>query len=141
MTAITPALGCIKDTGTPKGRGVFAARRIASGELVEVCPVVVLSTRWNEMPQEVQRVVFDWGYLTNGSPASCLALGWGSMYNHGNPANVQYHAIADALCIHFRAARDIDAGEELTINYNETGGGTDSTDDVWFQDTGVAPIA
>jgi SET domain-containing protein len=85
--------------------------------------------------------VFDWGFLTNQKPASCLALGWGSMYNHANPANVRYKALADTSCMQFVASRDIDADEELTVNYNETGGDIHSTEDVWFQDSGITPIA
>jgi SET domain-containing protein len=130
----------VKDTGTVKGRGVFATRRIASGETIEVCPVVIVESRWDQMPEEIKRVVFDWGYLTKGARASCIALGWGSMYNHANPANVRYAAHADSQCMVFSAARDIGPGEELTINYNETGGDILSSEDVWFKDTGITPI-
>ena len=130
----------IKDTGTAKGRGVFAVRPINSGDTIEVCPVVVIHSRWDEMPDEIKRVVFDWGYLTKGERASCIALGWGSMYNHANPANVRYAASGDSQHMVFTAARDIALGEELTVNYNETGGDIHSSDDVWFQDTGIQPI-
>ncbi|MDG6348576.1 SET domain-containing protein-lysine N-methyltransferase [Luteimonas sp. 8-5] len=140
MVRIAAPIAYIADTGTAKGRGVFASRKISSGEIVEVCPVVVLSSRWKQMPPEVQRVVFDWGYLTKQEAASCLALGWGSMYNHANPASLRYVAVADAFVMQFVAARDIDADEELTINYNETGGDISSTEDVWFKDSGVTPI-
>ena len=138
---IQSVVGYLKDTGTTKGRGVFAVRNISMGEIVEVCPVVVLGSRWNQIPKEVQRVVFDWGYLTKGEPASCLALGWGSMYNHANPANLLYRAVPENLCIQFVAARNIEANEELTVNCNETGGDISSTEDVWFKDSGVTPIA
>jgi uncharacterized protein len=141
MTDITTALGYIKDSGTTKGRGVFALRKITAGEIVEACPVIVLSMSWDQIPTEVKRVVFDWGYLTKQTSATCLALGWGSMYNHANPANLRYKAIADRFIMQFIAARDIDANEELTINYNETGGDINSKEDVWFKDAGITPIA
>ncbi|MBM3122508.1 MAG: SET domain-containing protein [Chloroflexi bacterium] len=140
MAGITAALGYVKDTGTAKGRGVFASRRLSAGEIVEACPVIVLPSRWNQMPTEVQHVVFDWGFLTRQRAASCLALGWGSMYNHANPANLRYVALADQGIMQFVAAREIEADEELTINYNETGGDISSTEDVWFKNAGVAPI-
>jgi SET domain-containing protein len=140
MEAIVAAAGFVQHTGTEKGRGVFAARALAAGEVVEVCPVVILRNRWDEMPPEVRRVVFDWGYLSGRAPASCLALGWGSMYNHANPANVRYVAVPDEELLKFVAARDIAAGEELTINYNETGGDVHSTADVWFEESGVTPL-
>lgn len=130
----------IKDTGTAKGLGIFATRPIRSGETIEVCPVVIVQANWDEMPEEIQRVVFDWGRLTKGIPTSCVALGWGSMYNHANPANVRYSAHADNRCMVFSAARDIDLGDELTINYNETEGDIRSSEDVWFHEAGVTPI-
>ena len=33
-------IGYIKDTGTPKGFGLFASRAIAADEIVEICPVI-----------------------------------------------------------------------------------------------------
>jgi hypothetical protein len=141
MANIKACLGYIKDTGTSKGRGVFASRKIFAGELVEACPVVVLGSSWNQRLPEVKRLVFNWGYLTKGQAASCLALGWGSMYNHANPANLKYVAVADELELHFISARDIEIDEELTVNYNHTGGDISSTDDIWFRDKGVTPIS
>ncbi len=134
------ASGMIKDTGTIKGRGVFAIRQIRAGEIIEVCPVILLPTDWNTMPDEVKHRVFDWGHLIKGSPAPCIALGWGSMYNHRNPANIRYSADNDTLSIMFTAARDIELGEELTVNYNGAGGNIDSSEDDWFDDTGISPI-
>lgn len=130
----------VKDTGSVKGRGVFAIRPISSGEIIEICPVVLVHADWDKIPDEVKHIVFDWGYLTKGPPASCIALGWGSMYNHDNPANVRYSADLASLSIVFSAACDIDHGEELTVNYNETGGGIHSSEDVWFHDTGITPV-
>ena len=140
MTAIKLCPGSIKDTGTPKGRGVFATKHIPQGEVVEICPVIVLSLDWDDLPSELRLVVFAWGNLTKQEPASCVALGWGSMYNHANPANLRYSAIQTEQCLQFTAARSIDEGEELTINYNETNGDIMSADDVWFEDTGIVPI-
>lgn len=141
MTNIKACLGYIKETGSSKGRGVFASRRISTGELVEACPVVLLSPYWAQFPEELKRLLFNWGHLTKGEPAGCLALGWGSMYNHANPANLRYVALAEQQQLHFIAARDIEIHEELTINYNHTGGNVSSTDDVWFRKHGVALIS
>lgn len=141
MTNIKACLGYITDTGTSKGRGVFASRQINSGELVEACPVVLLAPYCAQFPEEVKRLLFNWGHLTKGRSAGCLALGWGSMYNHANPANLKYVAFAEEQQLHFIAARDIEINEELTINYNHTGGNVSSTDDVWFRKHRVALIS
>lgn len=130
----------IREIGGALGRGVFATRTINSGEIVEVCPVIVVLAVWDDMPHDVRTIVFDWGQLTNGPKASCIALGWGSLYNHGNPANLRYRASPNELSLIFTAARDIVSGEQLTVNYNGTLGDISSSSDDWFEDTGVRPI-
>lgn len=145
ITAAAPTEGCmpcsagvIREIGDVKGRGVFASRAIAAGEVVEACPVMMV--QWDLLPPDLQRMVFDWGYLTGG-PANCaLVFGWGSLYNHGNPANLRYSASAGDQRLVFCAARDIAAGEELTINYNRSGGDVHSTEDVWFERAGILPV-
>ncbi|TNF10480.1 MAG: SET domain-containing protein-lysine N-methyltransferase [Vibrionaceae bacterium] len=128
----------IRDTGTAKGRGVFATRQIALNEVIEICPVVLV--KWSELPESLKQVVFNWGQLTNGPAASAISLGWGSMYNHCNPANVRYTANAVSCSMVFTAARHIDVGEELTVNYNESFGDIHSTEDNWFKGRDISPI-
>ena|ERR1700733_3963624 len=125
---------CLKDTGTRKGRGVFTLRALSTGDQVEVCPVLILLKEEREWPQIIETRVFDWSALTDRRAPFChaLALGFGSMYNHANPANVIYKADSDNEVLGFYAARDISVDEELTINYNETYGATESKEDVWF---------
>ncbi len=141
MTCVTPS-NCaeIKDTGTAKGRGVFATRRIFNGETIEVAPVVVIHASWNDIPKEVREIVFYLDYPTGGDGTHCIALGWGSMYNSANPANVRYSANAALLTMTFSAARDIEAGEELTVNYDATDGDIYSLEQLWFEDKGIQPI-
>lgn len=50
--------------------------------------------------------------------AHAVALGYGSLFNHDNPASLRYEADPGNLSLRFIATRDIAAGEELTINYN-----------------------
>ena len=68
---------------------------------------------------------------------SAIALGYGSMYNHANPANMRYASAFEGRAIRFTAARTIKGGEELTINYNRTRGEPTSDEDVWFTTCGV----
>lgn len=128
----------IQETGTPRGRGVFAIRAIEEDEIIEVCPVVLV--QWGEIPDEVKCIAFNWGALTKGPPTSCIALGWGSMYNHSNPANVRYTADTQTDSMIFTAARKIELGEELTVNYNDSFGDIHSTRDIWFENRGISPI-
>lgn len=130
----------IKDTGTPKGRGVFASRSFKDGEIVEVCPVIILRGPFMELPEELKKIVFDWGVLANMPGTNALALGYGSMYNHNNPANMRYTASQAEHLLRFIAVRDIIPNEELTVNYNATGGGAEWGDDNWFVRMKVDPI-
>lgn len=125
----------IRNTGTPKGRGVFATRQIEQDEIIEISPVVLVN--WSELPEALKCVVFNWEQLTKGPSLSAICLGWGSMYNHGNPANVRYAANAASCAMIFSAARQINVGEELTVNYNESYGDIHSSEDNWFKARGV----
>jgi hypothetical protein len=99
--------------------------------------VVLFTGSFASVPHEVRQLLYNWGVLGGAPGTHCLALGYGSMYNHANPANMRY--VADtaqgALC--FVATRAIGVGEELTVNYNAFAGGTESTSDTWFARMGV----
>jgi uncharacterized protein len=133
------SLGYLADTGTPKGLGVFASRDIGVDEVVEVTPVIQLKSNYWDLHEQMQQRVYDWARLAGQNGVHALALGYGSMYNHENPANVRYSACYDGMAIAFVAARPIRMGEELTINYNDTGGGVASKEDNWFAATGIVP--
>ncbi|HWS53479.1 MAG TPA: SET domain-containing protein-lysine N-methyltransferase [Pyrinomonadaceae bacterium] len=132
---------CVKDTGTAKGRGVFALRAFAEGEEVEAAPVLVFRTSFERLPAEVKRFVFDWARLAGARGTHALALGYGSMYNHSNPANLRYEADAAARLLRFFALREVAAGEELTINYDVASGESEADDEYWFEMNGVTPVA
>ena len=135
------SLGHLADTGTPKGLGVFATRNIKAGEIVEKAPVIQIRCDFSNLSPELKSRVFHWARLASRQGVHAVALGYGSMYNHANPANMQYGAVDNGTAIQFVAATDIAAGEELTINYNDTGGTPVSTHDNWFELQGITPHA
>lgn len=132
----------IKDTGTAKGRGVFASRAFGSGEVVEICPVVLFHMHYNSLPKAVKTLVFDWEVLAGKTRAHALALGYGSFYNHNNPANMRFEADGENQLLRFIAVRDISKDEELTINYCSERGAAESeeNDNWWFEDKKITPI-
>lgn len=134
-------LGYLADTGTTKGLGVFATRAIKAGETVEVAPVIQIRCAYSDLSQELKSRVFHWERLTSSPGVQALALGYGSLYNHANPANMRYVAIENGTAISFVAASDIDEGDELTINYNDTGGEPVSSEDNWFKLQGITPYS
>lgn len=132
MEIAAPSI-CVRDTGTAKGRGVFALRHFEAGEWVEQCPVVLLPMTFKALPEPLQTLVFNWGFLTGGPDTHALALGHGSLYNHDNPSNLRYEADGEARVLRFIAERRIEPGTELTINYNAHGGASTWHDNKWFE--------
>ena len=135
-----PSLGYLAQTETLKGIGVFASRAIEAGEVVEVSPIIKLKWEFEEMEVDLKRRVFNWERLASLPGVSAIALGYGSMYNHANPANMRYSSDFGGEAIAFIAVRAINRDEELTINYNATGGQPVSVEDVWFNVCNVVPL-
>ena len=95
------------------GRGVFATRHFDTGEDVECCPTL-------ELPgDQVVGRLGDYVFGSNeGEDEVLLLLGFGMLYNHSYEANLEY--IQDGpRVITFVTLRDVEAGEELTIDYGE----------------------
>ncbi len=112
-----------------KGRAVFAARRIAEGERVDRAPVVVITAaQWPGIEgTALFDYTFEWG--DDGQDAA-MALGVGSLINHAYAPNVAFTRRYAEGVVDFVALRDIDAGEELTVNYN---GDPADRSPVWFE--------
>lgn len=133
------AFGVVRPTGTATGRGVYAPRNFQPGEIVEVCPVVLVPGPFASLPEAVRRITFPWGLMTGTGSQHAIAYGYGGIYNHANPANLRYEALDGPGCLKFTAARRIAECEELTINFNSLTGDIQSDNDTWFQALGVPP--
>ena len=131
MSRIVPPDVQIEDAGSARGRGVFAARDFHAGELVETAPVVLIETAVAQLPLDIQRMLFSWP-CEAGRSVHALALGYGSLYNGANPANLRFERDRAAGVIRFVGARDIACGEELTINYSAADGTAATPADEWF---------
>lgn len=106
-----PGLRVVPISG--KGRGVFATRPFARGDLVEAVPVLLLR------PDEQDRLdgtVLD-SYVFAWRDTVAIALGFGSIYNHSWDPNLEYQKRFEEGVIEFVAIRDIAPGDELTTNY------------------------
>lgn len=108
----------IKMTKT-KGRGVFA--RVNIDKYFAICEpqhLIVLSYEDTIKIQETELKHYTYSY-TEG--IDCLVLGFGSLFNHSDEPNVRYQVFIQGPTsyMHFAAARDIEAGEELTIDYRK----------------------
>ena len=112
-----------------QGRGVFAARKIEAGEIIEICPVLVFP---KSQLADLRKTIFDDYYFDWGNEGDfyALALGYGSLYNHSYEANADYDMDFESDTIDITCIREISPGEEITINYNGFPGDRSK---VWFE--------
>lgn len=114
-----------------KGRGVFTSEPIPANTVVELSPVVVMPQKDRELLDQtlLYNYIFEWG---EAKDRCCMALGYIAMYNHASPSNCEYFMEYDNDTIYIMTMRDIQSGEELTINYN---GEYTNTEPVWFEES------
>ena len=112
-----------------KGRGVFTKSDIDADTILETAPVIVMSSDERKLLDQtlLHDYIFEW--QPDGLEMCCMALGWVPMYNHSYESNCEYFMNYDDQTIYIQAMRDINAGEELTINYNGT---YNDKEKVWF---------
>lgn len=128
MSTQLPGLFIMESEG--KGRGVFTSGPISKGDFIESAPVIILKAEDREIIHNTK--LHDYYFLWDNEPLiitddpekkknySCaLALGYGSLYNHSKTPTASYTLVYNENCIEFIALRDIDPGEEITIDYND----------------------
>lgn len=114
------------------GRGVFTSEPITEGTLLEICPVIVLPEE--ELALIHQSYLHDYYFFWGEEEKQCaIALGFGSLYNHSYDANAEYILDLDENTIDFYSVKAIEAGAEITVNYN---GFPDDKAPVWFHNPG-----
>jgi hypothetical protein len=112
-TEVRPPSGLKVGHAPGRGRGVFAERAIAAGEVVECVPVIVFPPE--EQHHLVETVLNS--YVFGWRDSVAIALGFGSIYNHSWRPNLEYRKRFEEGLIEFLALADLPAGTELTINY------------------------
>ncbi len=110
------------------GRGVFTYENIEKGTLIEIAPVIVMSSDERTLLDKtlLHDYIFEWGET---SEQCCMALGYVPVYNHSYSSNCEHEMDFNNGLIGIRAVRDIKAGEELFINYN---GDWNDSKPLWF---------
>lgn len=113
-----------------KGRGVFTTEEIGVGEVIEICPIILLNKE--EMEKLEGTILYDYYFLwdENGERAA-IALGLGSLYNHSYEPNATYEMHFEENVLIIYALKTIAPGEEIVFNYN---GSPDDPERVWFLD-------
>lgn len=119
----------VAETGTGKGRAVFAARDYQADEVVEVCPVTIYPHGYGDSQGDLSERLFTWPDQFGRAKLCALPWGCGVMYNHGNPANLRYSVDAKEKTITFRAGTAIQKHEEMTINFSARDRSSQAGDD------------
>jgi uncharacterized protein len=103
-----------------KGRGVLATSLFVAGQTIERCPVIVIPASETPLIRDTRlaHYYFEWG---DDCKQAAIALGFGSLYNHSYSPNARYEFREAEEILEFIALRDIQAGDEIKINYNNLG--------------------
>lgn len=113
------------------GRGMFATASITKDQIIEICPV--LETREEDYKNLMATRLRDYYFIWNDEPKKvALCLGYGALYNHSYEPNATYKKNIDVGTITFSAIKDIQADEEITVNYNY--GNPDDKSKLWIDD-------
>lgn len=107
------------------GRGVFSYEDIHKGDIIELCPVILIPT--TQLHDLDQTELFNYYFFWSGGRGA-VVLGYGSIYNHAVDHNADYqmdyeHDTLDIYCL-----KDIAAGVEITISYTSS-----PEDALWFE--------
>lgn len=110
-----------------KGWGMFTKKKIKAGTIIEISPVIVMTKKEKIQLEKtlLYNYLFDWQEDT-----CCMAMGNIPIYNHACPSNCEYFQVYEKNIMYIQTVRDIEAQEELTINYN---GDFDNAKKVWFE--------
>lgn len=106
----------VKNTKT-MGRGVFAGKNYYPGDLVEIAPIIFWDEDSDKLVQESDLRFYVFEGRSGSSGPSVLGLGYSSLYNHSEHANVTYKIVPKKNTIVFRARTKIRKGDQLFINY------------------------
>ena len=116
-----------------EGIGVIATNNIASGQLIERCPMVRLDWRSNYINDpQLRKYCYlesncgcstetnpDKEYNTHGS-VYWMVLGYGMIYNHQDSPNTEWNFYYDSSMADVVATQDIPKGSEVYVSYGSS---------------------
>ena len=104
-----------------KGRGVFAAKPIRKGDIVEAAPVIVIPDEDVDLIDQTAMADY---YFKWGESHFALVLGYGSLYNFSELPNLSFEVDLINEVMVYRAIKSIKKDQELTVHYQC---------DLWFE--------
>ena len=98
-----------------KGRGVFTAEAVPRDAVIEICHLIFLPVRELELLDQTS--LYEYYFEWPGDKRACLALGYGSLYNHSPEPNAEIVFDLETEQIIIKSTQAITAGEEICIHY------------------------
>lgn len=92
------------------GHGIFAKSAIENQTFVEMAPAIVFMPG-EKTDENLMSYVIAW------ENKLAVGLGWTMLYNHSDENNCVFSINHENRLVAIVAIRDIDAGEQLTVNY------------------------
>jgi len=109
-------LARVEFTKRPGGEyTILAKTQFARGEIVEICPVVLLGEEAKTI-DKLKDTIFE---IDRDQNQWALVLGYGSLYRHNKKANLDYAYNKLTKQMYFITRDVVKLGEELTINYGQ----------------------
>lgn len=100
----------------PNGEFVMYSRtQFAKGEIVEICPIIFVGVEAKAIPN-LKNYIFE---IEKTHDKYGVVLGYGSLYKHSENPNLEFAYNRTNRQMYFMAARQIQAQEELSINYGK----------------------
>ena len=107
---------------------VLARTQYAKGEIVEISPVIFVGLEAKAVPR-LKDYIYE---IDKNKQIYGIVLGYGSLYKHNENPNITFAYNKQNRQMYFIAARTINAGEELTIDYGK---------DYWAERSGFGTMA
>jgi uncharacterized protein len=107
---------------------VLAKTQFAKGEIVEIAPVIFVGFETKAVPR-LKDYIFE---IDKTKGQYGVVLGYGSLYGHSPTPNITFAYNKENRQMYFIAAKTVNAGAELTIDYGK---------DYWAERSGFGAMA
>jgi len=94
---------------------VLAKTQYAKGEIVEIAPIIFVGPEAKAVPR-LKDYIFE---IDSAKEQYGVVLGYGSLYGHSQTPNITFAYNKENRQMYFIAAKTINAGAELTIDYGK----------------------
>jgi SET domain-containing protein len=116
-----------------KGKGVFAKKDIKKDRIIDIAHVVPIPNK--DYKKIRKTILYNYCYIWEDPkhmPAfrNAITLSISQFINHSFQPNVKYLYDYENKAIEFSAIRDINKGEEISVNYN---GLVEDQSPMWFE--------